>query len=290
MKPWLLIVVMASVTACTEGVAPVKVDWNETVKAAGAKALELTNRSQVLSTQAQALPVLEDGASPAGVQHSKWLEDINDAEEEISDIEEAIENAEARVKKSIAEGTLKELRTVVANEKTMLLDEQAQAVAAVDGVASRFEAVKAAVLAQQTLEREAAQNVAPWLRAFRRVARDGGTVTVQELAFVKGKPELDLKSPENKKALDALVAVFTACPALKVKLTGYSGPESDAKLTEKLSQGRADAVKKYLTSHRVKKDALKTFGATDPKPSEKTSKDAREKNRRLTFEVIARCL
>ena len=102
MKPWLLIVVMASVTACTEGVAPVKVDWNETVKAAGAKALELTNRSQVLSTQAQALPVLEDGASPAGVQHSKWLEDINDAEEEISDIEESIENAEARVNKTIA--------------------------------------------------------------------------------------------------------------------------------------------------------------------------------------------
>lgn len=289
MKPWLFIVV-ASVTACTEGVAPLKVDWNETVKAASAKALELNNRSQGLSMQAQALPVLEDAASPAGVQHRKWLEDINDAEEEISDIEEAIENAEAKVKKTIAEGTLSELRTVVVHEKATLRDEQAQAVAAVDGVANRFEAVKAAVLAQEAAEREAAQKVPAWLRAFQRAARDGGTVTVQALAFVKGKAELDLKSAENKKALDALAGVFEACPALKVKLTGHSGPENDAKATEKLSQGRADAVKKYLTRHGVKKDALKTFGATDPKPVEKASKEAREKNRRLTFEVVARCL
>ncbi|MBX7115742.1 MAG: OmpA family protein [Myxococcaceae bacterium] len=290
MKPWLFIVVLGTLTACTEGVAPVKVDWNETVKAASAKALELTNRSQALSTQAQVLPVLEDAASPAGVQQRKWLEDMTDAEEEISDIEDAIENAEAKVKKTIAEGTMKELRTVVAHEKQRLLEEQAQAVAAVDGVTSRFEAMRGAVLAQDAAEREAAQKMPAWLRAFQRVARDGGTVMVQGLAFMKGKPELDLKSVENRKALDALTAVFTACPALKVKLTGHSAVENDAKTTEKLSLGRADAVKKYLTGHGVKKEALKTFGAADPKPFEKTSKETREKNRRLTFEVTARCL
>jgi|CXWL01.1.fsa_nt_gi outer membrane protein OmpA-like peptidoglycan-associated protein len=290
--------------SCADRLTPLKAEWSVTVAHASAKALEFNARYQAMAAQAQALPVLEDSTSPSAIAQREWFEDLADAEEQISDLEEAIGNAEAKVKKTISDGTLKDLQAVVVEEKKSLADEQGQAVAALEGVTGTFDAMKAGVLAQGSAEQDGAQRIPEWVRAFRRLAHQGGTQTVREVTFLKGKSELDTQSAENMKGLDALAAVFKDCKDLKVKVTGHTQQDGDAKANEKLSLGRADALKKYLTSHGAKKEALRTYGGGGnaplvPEPAGEAEakrmgaaavKQAREKNRRLTLEVTSRCL
>ncbi|MGO8998216.1 MAG: OmpA family protein [Polyangiaceae bacterium] len=84
--------------------------------------------------------------------------------------------------------------------------------------------------------------------------------------------------------LDAVAQVLRENPAMRIEIQGHTDNVGNGDYNLKLSQSRADAVKKYLTSHGIPGDRLtgKGFGATQPIVPNSTDAN-RALNRRVQF-------
>ena len=93
--------------------------------------------------------------------------------------------------------------------------------------------------------------------------------------------------PVSFKLLDGVAAALTAHAALRVSIEGHTDDRANDAYNLKLSQARADAVKKYLVGKGIAQGRLETigFGETRPKIKGK-SKAARDANRRVEFLII----
>ena len=114
--------------------------------------------------------------------------------------------------------------------------------------------------------------------------KSGQSIVLNNVFFETASYALDMKS---KSELDKLVKVLEENPSIKVEVSGHTddvGSDSDNK---KLSQNRADAVKKYLTDQEIAVSRIiaKGFGETQPK-YENTTDENRAKNRRIEFKVL----
>jgi len=88
--------------------------------------------------------------------------------------------------------------------------------------------------------------------------------------------------------LDKLAALMVANPqAGRVEVQGHTDNTGNADSNLKLSQARADAVRKYLVKKEVPEDRLlaKGYGQTKPTSTNRTEK-GRENNRRVAFEFL----
>jgi outer membrane protein OmpA-like peptidoglycan-associated protein len=84
--------------------------------------------------------------------------------------------------------------------------------------------------------------------------------------------------------LDGVVAVLNEHPEVKLEIQGHTDSRGDDSHNLKLSQARADAVRRYLTDHGVEASRLtaRGYGETRPIESNQTSQ-GREINRRVEF-------
>jgi outer membrane protein OmpA-like peptidoglycan-associated protein len=108
------------------------------------------------------------------------------------------------------------------------------------------------------------------------------TETVQ---FDTGKATI---KPVSDGLLDDVVRVLQKYPGIKkIQVEGHTDDQGDDARNMKLSQDRADAVKKYLVDHGVAPERLvsKGFGETSPIADNKTA-DGRATNRRVAFEIL----
>jgi OOP family OmpA-OmpF porin len=97
----------------------------------------------------------------------------------------------------------------------------------------------------------------------------------------------DLK-PEGKEQLKAYreKAQADLSRADKVRITGYTDNTGTADYNTKLSLQRAEAVRDYLISIGVDPKKMEVSGAGETKPiADNTTKEGREKNRRVEIEV-----
>ena len=105
------------------------------------------------------------------------------------------------------------------------------------------------------------------------------------IVFKTGSAEID--TVKSKVVLQAIHETIMKVPGFKVQIEGHTDSVGDAKSNMKLSDKRADAVKKYLIdvcgtpSNRLK---AKGFGDTVPVGDNNTDK-GRAKNRRVDFSV-----
>lgn len=291
--------------SCTERLTPINAVWEATVADLSKKVLALNGRLQALQKQFDGLPMGGDAGSAAAADQRKWLESFRQAADDIERMEQAITLAEARVRKSFEEQSASETEAIIAEETRNLTAERQRATGALDALDAAFLAVRASIIesAQPGPEMTAEDQALGWVHHFRRTAREGGALQVHELAFLNGKADLDAKSPQNQEGLQALAAVFKECKKLKVKITGHTSREGDAKTNERLSLARAEAVRKALIAKGVRKDMLRVAGAggreplvAEPtKPAEAKAlgptvlNERRQMNRRMTFEVVSRC-
>ncbi|RYE79375.1 MAG: OmpA family protein, partial [Myxococcales bacterium] len=139
----------------------------------------------------------------------------------------------------------------------------------------------------------------------RRLSHQGGSFDLGDIAFKKGKAEIDTDKAESKAELDRLVALFKTCDDFKADLVGHSDKSGDSKRNEKVSEERAQAVRKYLIEKGVKDTQLgKVTGVggreplvDEPDPDSEAEKKmdpkaldaARVKNRRITLKVTGTC-
>ncbi|MCB9571896.1 MAG: tandem-95 repeat protein [Kofleriaceae bacterium] len=102
------------------------------------------------------------------------------------------------------------------------------------------------------------------------------------------KTDKDIIEKRSYKLLDNLARVIVAQGQLRIRVEGHTDNVGDDAYNKDLSQRRAEAVMRYLTSHGVDADRLEAIGYGEERPiaSNKTKK-GRASNRRVEFVIIS---
>ncbi len=107
-----------------------------------------------------------------------------------------------------------------------------------------------------------------------------------QIQFKTGSAEI-LKNAENDALIAAVVEVMKAHPELKaIRVEGHTDNVGNAPANKKLSEARAESVKKALVAKGVAKERLTSAGLGSEKPLDPADTEAaRSKNRRVEFHV-----
>jgi OOP family OmpA-OmpF porin len=102
----------------------------------------------------------------------------------------------------------------------------------------------------------------------------------------------DKLTSEAENRLDNVVNALKASQDIEIRLEGHTDSKGSASYNQRLSQQRADAVKRYLTQHGIDASRMTTqgFGESQPiapntNPDGSDNPDGRAKNRRTELEV-----
>jgi len=109
----------------------------------------------------------------------------------------------------------------------------------------------------------------------------GKAIVLEGVNFASGSARLTANS---KKILDKVVRTLTDEPEIEVEIRGYTDNTGSLKGNLKISQRRADSVKKYLVSKGIDVNRIQTkgFGPQDPIAPNST-RTGRAQNRRIEF-------
>jgi OmpA-OmpF porin, OOP family len=109
-------------------------------------------------------------------------------------------------------------------------------------------------------------------------------VILEKVFFATGKSTI---LPKSWPLLTQVASVLAAHPEIrKVRVEGHTDDKGKRELNLKLSQDRADAVKKFLTAKGVDGERLSAQGFGPDKPADTNATDkGRENNRRVEFVV-----
>lgn len=113
--------------------------------------------------------------------------------------------------------------------------------------------------------------------------KQGGNVTLKNIFFDTNKYNL---LPASIRELDLLIDFLNQNASVNIEIQGHTDNVGDAKLNEKLSLNRANAVYEYLIKHEIDVSRLtfKGFGANKPIADNKTE-IGRKNNRRTSFVI-----
>ena len=103
------------------------------------------------------------------------------------------------------------------------------------------------------------------------------------LNFEFGKAEI---KKESLPYLDTLAETMLKAKNWKLDIEGHTDDKGGDEFNMKLSQSRADSVKKYLVSKGISADVITAKGFGETKPLVPNDSDTnREKNRRVEFKI-----
>lgn len=90
--------------------------------------------------------------------------------------------------------------------------------------------------------------------------------------------------PESKALLEQVVALLKACPNITLIIEGYTDAQGKSAYNQRLSQQRADSVKKYLIDNGIAQKRIKAIGHGEASPIANNKTEAgRSQNRRITL-------
>ncbi len=109
------------------------------------------------------------------------------------------------------------------------------------------------------------------------------TGVIPGIEFDTGKATIRAKSAPT---LDAAVKVLSDYPSLKIEVSGHTDDVGKDEQNLKLSQDRADAVKKYFTDKGIDGARIQTRGAGENEPiADNKTVAGKQKNRRIEFKL-----
>lgn len=112
----------------------------------------------------------------------------------------------------------------------------------------------------------------------------GSKLVLRNVFFDTGKSNL---RPESFPELENLYEVLKMNPTLRIEIGGHTDNTGRRTLNEKLSQARADAVRKYLLERGISPDRLEAKGYADDEPiATNDTPEGRQLNRRVEAKVI----
>jgi len=117
-----------------------------------------------------------------------------------------------------------------------------------------------------------------------RVIYEEGKFTVLDtIRFETGRADI---KPESHGLLDQVAQMVKANPDVKVRVEGHTDDTGPRDLNMRLSQERAESVRRYLIQRGVAPQRVRAVGYGPDKPLVKdTTEEARTKNRRVEFVV-----
>ncbi len=112
-------------------------------------------------------------------------------------------------------------------------------------------------------------------------------IQARAVYFDTGKATFKTKDALTPKRLDAIREILKNYPNAKFSIDGYTDSTGSAKLNQKLSEDRAEAVRKALVSRGVPAENLEShgFGPLNPVATNKTAA-GRAENRRTEIKHI----
>jgi outer membrane protein OmpA-like peptidoglycan-associated protein len=112
----------------------------------------------------------------------------------------------------------------------------------------------------------------------------GVSVRLNNIFFDYNKSSL---RPESFPELNKVVEFLQENPKLEVEIAGHTDDRGTDEYNEKLSQGRAEAVVKYLIDNWIDEYRVKAKGYGESKPEvENDSDENRQINRRVEFTIL----
>jgi outer membrane protein OmpA-like peptidoglycan-associated protein len=89
-------------------------------------------------------------------------------------------------------------------------------------------------------------------------------------------------TPESGQTVKNLAVILNAYPAVNIRLEGYTDNEGAKEANQKLSQGRAEAIRDSLVAYGVASKRIETAGWGEQKPiASNDTAEGRAQNRRL---------
>jgi outer membrane protein OmpA-like peptidoglycan-associated protein len=93
--------------------------------------------------------------------------------------------------------------------------------------------------------------------------------------------------PSSYPSLDSAVAVLGEYKSVRLRIEGHTDNAGKPAANKKLSEARAESVKKYLTSKGVESGRMETEGYGDTRPvGDNSTADGRAANRRIEFSIL----
>ncbi|MDF9797451.1 OOP family OmpA-OmpF porin [Catalinimonas alkaloidigena] len=112
----------------------------------------------------------------------------------------------------------------------------------------------------------------------------GVSVRINNIFFDNNESTL---SPESFPELDQIGEFLQENPKLEVEIAGHTDDKGTDEYNEKLSQGRAESVVKYLIDHWIDEQRVKAKGYGESKPKVPNDSDEnRQINRRVEFTIL----
>ncbi|MCA1814832.1 MAG: OmpA family protein [Acidobacteria bacterium] len=113
--------------------------------------------------------------------------------------------------------------------------------------------------------------------------------TAQQSVSVNFKVASAVLTPEAKQALDQIAEQASKARGYVIEVRGFASAEGGAKLNERLSQQRADAVVRYLAQqHNIPLRRIITpfgYGSSNP-VADNSTREGRQQNRRVEVSVL----
>ena len=106
----------------------------------------------------------------------------------------------------------------------------------------------------------------------------------QNIFFETNKATIQAVSFE---LLDEVAAALEQTSALVVRIEGHTDSRGSAPYNRRLSEDRAQSVRRYLIAHGIGADRLQAVGYGEERPIEDNqTRDGREANRRVEFHIV----
>jgi outer membrane protein OmpA-like peptidoglycan-associated protein len=238
------------------------------------------DKKDIVSKAGQAIQFAEDARALAALRQ-------NEARI-TADREAAAAKAKSEAEAKAAEEAKRQAELTAAKEAQMKAEAEAAAVKA-KAVADALKGKEEAARAEAERSRKAAAELrAQLLDQFNRIleTRDtprGLVVNMGDVLFDFGK--YDLRS-EAREKLAKLTGIVLAHPGLKLAVEGHTDSVGGDEANQKLSEQRADVVRKYLIEEGLPDASVSSqgFGKTSPVADNDTAA-GRQKNRRVEIVV-----
>ena len=109
-------------------------------------------------------------------------------------------------------------------------------------------------------------------------------VITEKVMFEYNKAKIKVESND---LLNEVAEIIKKYPSLKkIAVEGHTDADGSEKYNKKLSQKRADAVKKFLIAAGVEEERLEATGYGEEKPiADNDTDEGKEKNRRVEFNI-----